>query len=985
MRNMRATPRGAGSAGFTLLEAIVTLAAFSFIMTIAFGLFTRLGQVAIGNEQVARSQAGARIAVEELEKFLRSAGAEVDIAAGQRNFVWAEPYQLAFNANVTPAQDPTGTAAPAALVSTAANAGVPADGSAFYVPPADYTTGAETVVFTLDSNLDGTVDGLDKTDDPEERSDNPNDYVLYRNVYGSDAGRNTVELSPVAVVRGPEAIEGGDPVPPLFSYWIDQDDDRSTPPVLVGDNDGDGVLSAAEAAAVGPLGPRDLARIERVAVNVTSETATVNAAVEDNGGYERVTLGTEVKVRQVPRSTGVVWGVVYKDLNGDGIQDPNEPPLSGVLVQSSTGMQTRSNADGQYVLAVAPGAVTITEIDPTGYSSSTTNTLQVDAYPGSYTRVDFGDAPSGGLGRVIGKVYADDDQDGQIDNEERGIANVKIYSDTGEYTFTQADGSYTLDVPVGIRSISEVDSTGYVSTTPNTVEAEITDGGDAVIANFGDTFLEETGTIEGYVYDDTNRNAIQDRGEGGVPGAVIVVGANSTESDTQGFFSITVPSGNYTVYEEDPPGYTSTTPNILHGIRVDPDQVVTVSFGDIVRENLDFEVIELADTEKALSLAAGDLREDNRGDPDLILGTRFSGGANNLLVWHNERRNSRTPNAAIFDTTPTLSRSNPADVVSLLGEDLDGDRDIDLITGLATVTETDLNVWISEAGNLPNVADMSWHTDNGEIVWDLQKVDIDGDGIDDLLAAVDEAGTSKGHAEIWWGRGGGRYELTSESFVRRMADGLGTPLFSVTAARAADLNGDGRNDLVLSSVEGNGVSSVHVYRQSALGLLGDWIPVQEFEVVGDITHIRLMDLVEDDQGDVDIIIASATSEYTGHIEVWHQGFDGRFGLVSEAGRTMDDQMPTGGAPLSLIVTRLDNDVFPDTVVGVRQNNSYEGTVEYALGFGHLLSEPSPITEWSIGAVLTMTEADFNVDGVNDLAVGTQNSSSSGKIFVFFRQ
>jgi hypothetical protein len=82
---------------------------------------------------------------------------------------------------------------------------------------------------------------------------------------------------------------------------------------------------------------------------------------------------------------------------------------------------------------------------------------------------------------------------------------------------------------------------------------------------------------------------------------------------------------------------------------------------------------------------------------------------------------------------------------------------------------------------------------------------------------------------------------------------------------------------------------------------------------------------------------------------------------------------------------LDNDIFPDILVGTRRNTGFEGTVEYALGFGHLLSESIPITDTSLGAVLTMTDADFNMDGVKDLAVGTQTSSTGGKLFVFFRK
>jgi len=80
-----------------------------------------------------------------------------------------------------------------------------------------------------------------------------------------------------------------------------------------------------------------------------------------------------------------------------------------------------------------------------------------------------------------------------------------------------------------------------------------------------------------------------------------------------------------------------------------------------------------------------------------------------------------------------------------------------------------------------------------------------------------------------------------------------------------------------------------------------------------------------------------------------------------------------------------NALFPDIVVGTRRGSGYEGTVEFALGFGHLLSETQPTTDYSIGAVLTMTHADFNMDGVEDLAVGTQNSSTRGKILVFYRK
>ena len=54
------------------------------IMGVAFGVFSTLSQTTVQNNQLARSQAGARVALEEIERALRSAGAEVDLTEPMR-------------------------------------------------------------------------------------------------------------------------------------------------------------------------------------------------------------------------------------------------------------------------------------------------------------------------------------------------------------------------------------------------------------------------------------------------------------------------------------------------------------------------------------------------------------------------------------------------------------------------------------------------------------------------------------------------------------------------------------------------------------------------------------------------------------------------------------------------------------------------------------------------------------------------------------
>ena len=972
--------------GFTLVETMVVLVAFGLIIALAFGMFSTISKTTVRNSQVARSQAAARVALDEIERTLRSAGAEVDLAGGQQHFVWAGPYQLAFNANLTPANDPNGTGTPAAIVAGAADAGVPSDGAALYFPPTTYATGAETVMFSIDSNRDALVNADDRGDDIEEESINPNDYVLYRGVYGSTGGANVVDHQPIALVRGPEVSVPGEVNRPLFSYWLDTDDDPMTPPTLAGDGDGDGEVTSTEALALGPLGPRDRARIERITVTVTAETDTKDSSQDDHDGYGRVQLSTDVKVRQLPRSAATIYGTVFRDINSDGVQGAGEPTIPNVEIRTSTGAQTATNAAGQYLLTTNPGKMVITEVDPIGFSSTTSNSRTVDAYAGSFTRIDFGDVPAGGTAQVQGLVFNDVDQNGVLSPGDNGISNVKIFSDTGEFTYTDKTGKYILDVPVGTRTISEVDSVGYMSTTPNIVDADVPNQGDVATVNFGDAMGIESGTLTGYVFQDDNRDGFMDKREQGVFGATIVADqVNSTQTDPDGYFSMTLPVGTYKIFENDPVGFSSTTPNQLTGIVIEADKTTTVYFGDVVQSDVEFDVIELADTEKALSIAAGDLGEDKTGDLEIILGTRFSGGVNNMLIWENQRVNAQTPNSAIFDVTPAITRASHADVTELLTTDFNYDRDFDIIAGHASPTLADLTVWQVEAGIPSEVPDFEYHTVDGEIVRDMQLYDANNDGRLDLVIAVDRV-SGGGHVEVWAGTGTGAFAPPLSATIKSGADPARSPLMAVTAARMADINYDGLPDLVLADSDETFTGRVHIFMSSAIGGTGATLePYQMFFVKGQVSHIHIGDQFEDDAGDQDILLAVETGETTGYVELWLQHEDGHFGLVDESSRIADDRMYAGGAPISMVVMRLDNDIFPDVVVGTRRNTGFEGTVEYAHGFGHLLSESVPTTDISIGAVLTMVGADFNLDGVTDLAVGTQNATTTGKVLVFYRK
>lgn len=964
--------------GFSLIELSVTMVAFAVIMVVAFGVMGQLNRAGMGNELFARTQAAARAASDQIEKDLRAAGVDVDFSRGQQRFVYADAYQIAFNADLSPTVDPDGTAAPSAV-----HAGtVPAQLAALFTPTSTYQTGAETIVYTLDSNGDGTIDGADETDDAEEDTPNPHDMMLYRRMFGWDGTANTMEQRQVAIIRGPDANSAGEVPQPLFAYLIDDDDDRITPPVLHGDTDGDGVLSNAEIMALTPLSQAERARLERVVLTVTGETDRVDANTHNNDGYDRVVLKSEVMVRHAPRTSGVVYGVVFQDTDGNQVQDQGEGGISGVTVRSSSGTITRTDASGNYRLVLNPGYQTITEVDPSGYVSSTTNTYNLDLIPGAYSQLNFGDRSPTGSASVQGTVFSDLNQNSVKDTDEPGIAGVTVYSDGGEQAVSDANGAYTLTVPVGNRTITETDLQGYTSTTPNGVDIVLSTDGQVEVVNYGDYLLQDSGTIEGYVYNDDNHNQVRDGFEAGVSGAMIYAAGDSVQSDGTGYFSLTVPSGHYDVTEADPPGYTSTTPNTIHSVRVDPNVTIQVSFGDIVQENVDFDIITLADTERALSLTSGDVQEDNKGDADLVLGTRSSSGTNNLILWTNERRNANTPNGAIFSSTPSATRNAGSDVMAMrLFEDAGNPY---LILGLNGAGSPDISVWSFNRGMPGNSPDNWYATNGGESVLDLQTLDFYGSRSIDLVVGVKNA-TMSGSAELWSGMGGGQFSRIPGGIITVGASPLGLVLGEAQAAVLADVNGDGREDLIVGARQTMSMSTVNVYLRypDVSGI--HFEPYQAFPVNGLITDLIVGDMVDDDQGRPDIVVAAEITETNGGIELWTQHDDGYFGLPTGTARSFDDFMFTDGAPIVMEMLKLDNDVFPDLLIGTRTSNTYQGYVLMALGFGYLPAEATQITSNLIGAVVTMTTNDFNKDNAMDLAVGTQNAATQGQVVIFYRQ
>ena len=88
--------------------------------------------------------------------------------------------------------------------------------------------------------------------------------------------------------------------------------------------------------------------------------------------------------------------------------------------------------------------------------------------------------------------------------------------------------------------------------------------------------------IRGKVFHDANKDGDIDEGENGIPNVQVrLAGQNrDVKTDNFGVFYFPLPAGTYSVQEVDPPGYTSTTNNLV-SITLASGQSRIINFGDV--------------------------------------------------------------------------------------------------------------------------------------------------------------------------------------------------------------------------------------------------------------------------------------------------------------------------------------------------------------------------------------------------------------------
>jgi hypothetical protein len=274
----------------------------------------------------------------------------------------------------------------------------------------------------------------------------------------------------------------------------------------------------------------------------------------------------------IPAPAGSIGDYVWRDLDGDGIQDNAllEPGIPGVLVElysadGTTLLDTRiTNVDGYYLFTgLAKGTYTVkvaSSLTLEGYiynlttpnhagsttandSNANPSTVVLPLNTSAITDVDFGYTPIP-ASRIGNFVWNDVNNNGVQYPTEVGIGGVTVrlfhaddFNTAIQTTVTLPDGSYWFnDLSSGSYSVA-VDSSspslaGFIATTANLGGNPATDSNSnpesvTLLTNtetndtidFG--FLQPAGAIGNFVWDDLNFDGVQDIGEPGIGGVTV--------------------------------------------------------------------------------------------------------------------------------------------------------------------------------------------------------------------------------------------------------------------------------------------------------------------------------------------------------------------------------------------------------------------------------------------------------------------------------
>jgi hypothetical protein len=583
------------------------------------------------------------------------------------------------------------------------------------------------------------------------------------------------------------------------------------------------------------------------------------------------------------RSGGFVHVIAYHDINGNGYRDAGEESEAGIRMSAApSGDIEYTDSFGKATLYVPVGAYTVTMTPPDSMFSTTPNPVAGTMLNGDTASVAFG-LRTTAFGSISGVVFRDMNKNGVYDAGESGIANVWVgLTKDGGVTVTasattDANGNYTIQAPVNNPphttpySIFFTPPAGYFATSTTAISnVWVADGASITNQNFGALAFQiislQASRVLSLANGDLvekdwpqNQTASRDRD------LDLVLG-----SDANGADQISVWFNKYNLN----PLFNSTS---------DYTRSITGS---------------------VLALAVDTLETNGTGTvgngrADVVTGTTWNGGVN-FYIWVTQ---GTSGNEGYLPTTPTKSKVTSGghnDVTTVLTSDLWGSSSapdgVDILVGTAArgTGTGSFELWANKNSKNTDFNQVNVYPNAGSIpgnsvgeVNGMALADFDGDGKKDLVIVTKTSGGTYS-GQIMFFKNQGR--TANPVFLWQSSYDL--PADIPYAVAVADVDGDGRPDIVVGTQHGAAQGQVQYWRNT-LPALFTFSQVAKLNAPGIVSAVAAVDLGGGSRKDIAVGYRTSTSGYGGGLLIYYTD------LGNLVGPGVD---PTGGSVVNWVPT-----------------------------------------------------------------------------------
>jgi prepilin-type N-terminal cleavage/methylation domain-containing protein len=495
-----AVPAVPSSAGFTLVELMMTLVIFALVAVAVTVVLQNSAKSKHKTTMKIESEMAARAALDLMARDIRTAGygSDRDYAVSpQPAIAYVDSQEIILSQNQYPYPDNSSRSRRAAGVQPGGQSqAVPARGYVVHAAdPLPHRCRADPVHARREQRRRGERRRRRRAQGADAAATvNPNDYVLVRQVYGDStanvANNNGGVTERVALIRKPGAAG----VPPLFNVYL-----RG--------------ISTPWNWSSGPVPAVKLKDIQRIELRVTATASRPDS----RGQYPQTTIKSEVNAaRSVPdfgSATFPVTGYVFNDTDGDHFKDVGELGIEGAAVNAGP-LTGYTNALGFYQINAPAGPYLLKHSPAIGYSTAMSPDQFSITVVDAPIAQDFADSARSG-GTVVVTAWDDANGNGSVDTGEVPLQGVRINIAPGtpevQSGITDATGRANLFTTVGSYTVTCVapDSTVVTNTNPQS----------GTMVNSGSTshdflvFHSLQGRITGSVFVDADRDNVVDNGE----------------------------------------------------------------------------------------------------------------------------------------------------------------------------------------------------------------------------------------------------------------------------------------------------------------------------------------------------------------------------------------------------------------------------------------------------------------------------------------